>query len=95
MTYMGFSDPIWMHLIMTNMVIFNSPKLDMLVFFFVQVIVLGRMVLSTTEGLWMPKETPAENCMWIECSFRPENKDPLAKCWLYFLALSQFARMRV
>lgn len=88
MTYMGFSGPIWMHLIMTNTVIFNSPNLDILAFFFVQVIVLGRMVLSTAEGLWMPTETPAENCRWIECSLRPENKVFLAKCWLYFLALA-------
>lgn len=92
---MGFFDPIWMHLVMTHMVIFNSSDLDLLVSFFVQVIVLGRMALNTIEGLWLPKEIPAENRMQIRCCLRPENKVPLALCWFHFIPLSQPVRMRV
>lgn len=66
-----------MHLIKTDSVIFNSPILDIPVFFSVQVIVLEGMVLSTIVSLQLSEETPAENRAWIDSSLRPENKAQL------------------
>ena len=66
----------------------NSPVLDMPVLFFIQFIVLERMVLNGMEGLWLPKEIPAEDQMCIDSSLRPENKVPLATCWFYLTAFT-------
>lgn len=37
--------------------------------------------------LQLPKETPAENQMWVDSSPRPENKVLLATCWFCFTVL--------
>ena len=37
--------------------------------------------------LQLPKETPAENQMWVDSSPIPENKVLLATRWFYFTVL--------
>ena len=45
------------------------------------------MVLSMIVDLQLPKETPAENQMWVDSSPIPENKVLLATRWFYFTVL--------
>ena len=42
-------------------------------------------MLSMIVDLQLPKETPAENQMWVDSSPRPENKVLLATCLLVLL----------